>query len=277
MLYCKRIKGVMLSLDFRMGFETLVRIQCKQWDCPCCRQRNEARWRAHLLEVLNKRLPGKQWCFLTITANPKLHKWSPEITIRNLQEVWKKLYDRLLRRYGKESMEYVRVFEPHKSGKFHMHILLACGEMYDKAEFVIRSKKDEFKHPECLWLSATCAELGGGWRVHITRVHEHRTGRSNAGLVTGYILKYMGKNFGGFPFPKHQRRICTSRRIGSPATASKGQGVWIYKREISKDYVRLAQKPILDMTTGEILTERSFEDEFYYPPLEYYRGEAYLT
>jgi len=158
-----------------------------------------------------------------------------------------------------------------------MHILLACGAAYDKVPFAIRSKKDELNHPECKWLSATCARLGGGWRVHMSRVVDRATGFANAGLVTGYILKYMGKNFGGFSFPKHQRRVCTSRRIGSPDTASTGQGTWEFRREISLTTVIISPRPIVDMTTGEILNERSFEGEGYYPPIEYYRGEVVDT
>lgn len=275
MSYCKRIKGVLLSLDFRLGFITLVRVSCKQWGCPCCRHKNAKNWRAYLLDTFNKRFAFHKWCFLTITAHPKAHI-TPEMTIRNLSQGWKLLYDRLLRRYGKESMEYVRIFERHKSGKFHMHILLSCGEAYDKCAFIIRKKSDEFRHPECTFLRMACAGVGLGWRAHITRVRDIQSGSQSVGLVVGYLCKYMSKDMASFPFPKHKRRIQTSRRVGSPATNAKGTGVWEHKREIGITYLREAKKNIVDMTTGEILTERSFEGEAYYPPIEYYRGELYV-
>jgi len=271
MHYCKRIKGVLLSLDFRMGFITLVRISCKQWGCPCCAQRNARNWRAYLLDTFNKRFGHEKWCFLTITAHRKAHI-TPEMTILNLQQVWKKLYDRLLRKFGREQMEYVRVFEQHKSGRFHMHILLNCGESYDACKYVLKDKLSEFRHPLCKWLSKACAALGGGWRVHIKRVWDDKKRTSKTGLVVGYILKYMGKSMTSFKFPAHKRRVQTSRAIGSPQTNAKGQGTWEHKREIGQTYLREAKQKIVDMTTGEILNIRSFEGESYYPPLEYYTG-----
>lgn len=272
MSYCKRIKGVLLSLDFRLGFITLVRISCKQWGCPCCAQKNARNWRAYLLDTFNKRFGHEKWCFLTITAHKNAHKHSAEATILNLQQVWKRLYDRLLRRYGK-GLQYVRIFEKHKSGRFHMHILLNIGDRYDSHNRLIRSKLDEFRHPECRWLSRACAEVGGGWRVHIKRVWDDQKKSSNVGIVVGYILKYMGKDMANFKFPAHKRRIQTSRKIGSPATNAKGVGTWEHKREIGITYLKEAKKNIVDMTTGEILTEQSFEGEGYYPQYEYYTGK----
>jgi hypothetical protein len=271
MSYCKRIKGILLSHDLRIGLISLVRISCKQWGCPCCAQKNARNWRAYLLDTFNKKFGHEKWCFLTITANKGAHAHSSEMTIRNLQQVWKPLYDRLLRRYGK-GLQYVRVFEQHESGKFHMHILLNIGAQYDEKKFVIKTKDDEFNHPDCQWLSDTCASLGGGWRVHIRRVWDNKAKTENVGLVVGYILKYMGKKMANFKFPKHQRRIQTSRKIGSPQTNAKGTGTWEHMREIGISYLKQATKPIVDFTTGEILSERSFEGEAYYPQIEYYTG-----
>lgn len=274
MHYCKRIKGVLLSHDFRMGYVTLVRISCKQWGCPCCAQKNARNWRAYLLDAFNKRFGHEKWCFLTITANKGAHKHSPEMTIRNLQQVWKKLYDSMLRRYGK-GLEYVRVFEQHKKGTFHMHILINIGAQYDEKGFIIRKPKDEFNHPDCRWLKDTCKKLGGGEIAHIRRVWDDVAKTANVGLVVGYILKYMGKSMASFKFPKHQRRVQTSRKVGSPATNAKGVGTWEHKREIGISYLKEVKKRIVDMTTGEVLTERSFDGESYYPQLEYYTGLLY--
>lgn len=272
MSYCKRIKGILLSLDFRMGFITLVRVSCKMWNCPCCREKNARNWRAYLLDTFNKRLGHEAWCFFTITAHRNAHKHSAEMTIRNLQQVWKPLYDRLRRFYNKR-LEYVRIFERHKSGRFHMHILINVGLEYDEEQYVIKDVLSEFRHPHNRWLRVACSELGGGWRCHIRRVWDDQKRSSNVGLVVGYLLKYMGKDMASFAFPKHQRRIQTSRKIGSPKRNAKGVGTWEHKREIHQTYLVEAKKRIVDMTTGEVLTIRSFGGEAYYPPLEYYRGD----
>jgi hypothetical protein len=271
--YCRRIKGVVYSDDFKTGYRTLVRLSCKMWGCPYCGPKNAIAWRAYLLDRFNKTMRDEKWVFATITAHRKLHK-HPEATLKNLQGVWKRLYDRLKFRYGGSALQYVRVFERHKSGAFHMHLLLNIGVYYDSRSFIIKDPLDEYRHPDCKWLRVACAELGGGWRVHMRRVWERDTKTENVGLVVGYMVSYLKKQLVDLPMPKHQRRIQTSRKIGSPNTAKKGAGTWTHVREIPVSMLRAVDKPILDYSTGEILTEDSFEGESYYPPLRYYRGEG---
>jgi hypothetical protein len=271
--YCRRIKGVVYSDDYKQGYRTLVRLSCKMWGCPYCGPKNAIAWRAYLLDRFNKAMPDEKWVFATITAHKKAHV-TPRMSLLNLQQVWKRLYDRLRRRFNGSNLQYVRVFETHKSGRFHMHLLLNIGVYYDSRGFSIRTPLDEYRHPDCKWLRMACAELGGGWRVHMRRVWEEHTRRANVGLVVGYILKYMHKQMVEMDMPKHQRRIQTSRKIGSPATNAKGRGTWTHAREIPLSMLKMSPVPIVDMSTGEILREGSFEGESYYPPLRYYRGEG---
>jgi len=269
---CNRMKGVMLSEDFRQGFISLVRGRCKMWDCPDCGPIEALRWRAYLLDRMNKAYGHAKWCFLTITARPSSHV-SVIASIKNLQRGWKLLYDKLKRHYGR-AVEYIRVFEPHKSGRFHMHILMDIGEEYDAHNFVAENLRREFRHPECQWLRRACVAAKMGWRVHMRRVWDDVKKTANVGLVVGYIMKYVSKQMSDFEFPKHQRRIQTSRKIGSPNPKDTGlkTASWEHKREISEKYLERAQKPILDISTGEVLTKDSFEGEGYYPPLRFYRG-----
>jgi len=269
---CHRIKGVMFSDDYKMGYRTVVRLSCKMWACPYCGPRNAVNWRAYLLDRFNKTFGHEEWCFYTITAHKNAHV-TPRLSLLNLQQVWGKLYHRLKRRFKNVDLQYLRVFETHASGRFHMHILLNVGHAYDGHEFLIRSKLDEFRHPECKWLRVAVSQLGGGWRCHIRRVWDDSARTANVGLVVGYVLKYISKQMVDMDFPKHQRRIQTSRKIGSPATNASGRGTWIHAREIPLSMVKGAKKPVVDMSTGEVLTELSFEGEHYYPPLRYYRGE----
>lgn len=266
---CNRIKGIMLSEDFRPGYTTLIRIRCEQWSCSDCGPINAQRWRAYLLDRFNKVFRDEKWCFFTITAHKNAHRAGAIATLKNLQSAWKRLYDRLRRKFG-EGLEYVRVFEQHKTGRYHMHFLLNVGAAYDKHEFPIKDDLDEFRHPMCKWLRKTMAQLGAGWRVHVRRVWERKTKTANVGLVVGYMIKYMGKNMSIMEFPKHQRRIQTSRNVGSPDTNARGKGTWMHMRELPETALR-ATKKIVDMSTGEVLTRASFEGESYYPPLRYYR------
>lgn len=268
---CMNIKGLVYSDDFKQGYRTLVRLRCKMWGCPYCGPQNAIQWRAYLLDRFNKALRDEAWCFATITAHCKAHK-TQRASLLNLQQVWKRLYDRLKRRYNGKDLQYVRVFEQHASGRFHMHLLLNIGVYYDSRAFVIKEPLDEYRHPDCKWLRVACAQLGGGWRVHIRRVWEEHTKSANVGLVVGYIVKYMGKQMVHLDMPKHQRRIQTSRKIGSPNTNAKGSGTWTHVREIPLSMLRTVHLPILDYSTGEVLQQSSFEGEAYYPPLRYYRG-----
>jgi hypothetical protein len=268
---CQRIKGIVLSDDFALGETTLKRVTCKMWDCSYCGPINASRWRAYLLKKFNQSFGHEKWCFYTITAHKNAHK-SPETSIKNLQQVWKRLYDRMRRHYKGKRLDYVRIFEPHKSGRFHMHILINVGLEYDKHAFVIRSYLDEFRHPECKWLRRAVTSLGGGWRCHIRRVWDDVARTENVGLVVGYITKYMSKQMASFKFPKNQRRVQTSRAIGSPDTDAKGRGNWHHMRELSLETVLRSPKPIIDVTTGERVVPASFEGEHYYPPLRFYRG-----
>lgn len=271
---CMRIKGLMVSEDFKRGYRTIIRLRCKMWGCPYCGPQNAIQWRAYLLDRFNKHMRDEKWCFFTITAEGGAHREGARATLLQLQKAWKRLYDRLLRRYGK-GLQYVRVFETHKSGNFHMHFLLNVGEQYDAHEFLIVSEEDEFKHPECVWLSKVMVDLGAGWRVHIRRVWESQTKTANVGLVVGYLVKYLGKQLVDMDMPKHQRRIQTSRQIGSPKTNAKGQGVWVHMREIPRHMLHDGGAPLLDFSTGEVLQAASFEGEAYYPPLRYYKGEEW--
>lgn len=271
---CMRIKGVVISHDYAPSQITLVRLVCKQWSCPSCGPQNAVNWRAYLLKTFNDKYRDEQWCFFTITAERSLKTAIGQIT--NLQNVWKRLYDRLRRRYGKKNTLYVRMFEPGElKGRFHMHFLMNCGQAYDSHNFVISDLLSEMRHPECKWLRKACAALRGGWRVHIRRVWEAETKTTNVGLVVGYLIKYIGKNMASFEFPKYQRRIQCSREIGSPPRSKVSSGTWEMTREISRSWLSLTERPMLDLTAGQRVTLESFEGEFYYPPLRFYgaRGE----
>lgn len=268
---CDRIKGVMISRDFKPGFTTLVRIKCGMWSCRQCGPENATHWRAYLLNKFNKDMRDERWIFATITATGKAHRDGPIATLTQLQKAWKKLYDHLLRRYGK-GLQYVRVFEQHASGNYHMHFLLNAGTQYDAHGLWPKDLMEELRHPECKWLRKVMVKLKAGWRVHIRRVWETETKKENVGLVVGYIVKYLGKNMSIMLFPKHQRRIQTSRKIGSPNTSRSSSGTWEHKRELSEKEFNPREK-WLDLSTGELLTWDSFEGEAYYPPLRYYRGD----
>lgn len=160
----------------------LMRGTCKSWSCPVCGARNGKKWLARLLNHMNSVTNSGRWYFLTITAHEKMRGKSASLL--NIREGWKKLYNRMRRKYGVS--EYVKVWEYHKDKSFHLHIL-------------IRRKIGK------RWLKNNARQCGMGYQVDSSK-------SKNAGMVAGYIAKYLLKSFEqANEYPKGMRRIEASR------------------------------------------------------------------
>jgi len=160
----------------------LMRGACKQWSCPVCGARNGKKWLARILNHMNQNKGSGRWYFLTITAHRKMR--GKNASLINLREGWKKLYNRMRRKYGVS--KYVKVWEYHKDGTFHLHVL-------------IRRKIGK------RWLKKNSAECGMGYQCDSSP-------SKNPGQVAGYIAKYLVKSFeNAGQYPKGIRRIEASR------------------------------------------------------------------
>lgn len=157
----------------------LTRPSCKMWNCPACAARNARRWIARVINHIN-RVGGLDWNFLTITAHEKMRGAA---SIKSLRQGWKKLYNRIRERFGVH--DYVKVWERHADGSFHLHLLM-CAKIKKR------------------WLKDNARACGLGYQVDVRHV-------DNAGKVAGYISKYMVKSGLGEEFPKGLRRIEVSR------------------------------------------------------------------
>ena len=174
-------------VDQKTGLITFVRAACKMWSCPECALRNAKKWIARIIDGINKLDPDK-WFFGTVTA----HKWHrKEKSLINLRTNWHKLRKRLARvakQLGKE-LHYVRVWEHHKDGSYHMHFITNISV----------SQK---------WLKSAASECGMGYMAHME-------GLVNAGQAAGYVAKYMLKQSEAetlHTFPKGAHRIEVSSK-----------------------------------------------------------------
>lgn len=185
---------------------------------------------------------------MTLTAHPAAHKngW----TLANLRDAWKPVYDaiRYLRREQKP-IEYIRVFEKHKTGEFHIHVLWRLW------------LPTPFKHLD--WLSDTAAKRGLGWRVDWQQID---TGHE-ASQIARYITKYMSKDAQGMmEMPRGLRRIQTSQGIGAlkkPPSDEK----WWFEPVVRVGDV-LDHDKTIDVSTGEIIKLKYFDTYSYYPQHE---------
>lgn len=159
----------------------LLRGSCKLWSCPVCGARNGRQWLARLIKHMNE--SGKKtWYFITITAHEKMR--GKDASLKNLREGWKKLYNRIRRKYGRT--DYAKVWEFHEDGTFHLHILY--GKKIGKR-----------------WLKNNARSCGMGYMVDSSAA-------KNIGQVAGYAAKYLIKSFGlADYYPKSLRRIEVSR------------------------------------------------------------------
>jgi len=160
---------------------------CKMWNCEACAARNAKIWIACIINGCNKL--GGDWSFLTLTAHRKMRGVS---SVKSIREGWKKFYNRILARNGKtsENIHYVKVWEQHADGTFHLHILISV--CYGTR-----------------WAKDNAAQCGLGFQADWNAA-------LNAGTIAGYVAKYSLKNAniarGGIAWPKGLHRIQKSQQ-----------------------------------------------------------------
>lgn len=158
---------------------------CNMWSCETCGARNAKRWIARIIDGCNS-LDVESWYFATITAHRKWRGSNRSLT--NIRANWNMLRMRMMRLTNERGEEfyYARVWEAHKDGSFHMHLIT-------NAPVSTR------------WLKDNSAQCGLGYQAKFDEV-------VNAGQVAGYISKYMLKSMPYATwYPKGARRIEVSR------------------------------------------------------------------
>lgn len=164
----------------------LLHATCKLWSCETCALRNARVWIARIINGCN-RLDG-DWSLLTLTAH---RNWRQGKSVENLRQGWKKLVNRIAYRAKGDDIPlyYARVWEQHKDGSFHLHVLI-------NQNFGTR------------WAKNAASECGMGYQADWRKVE-------NAGQAAGYVAKYTLKNAsiarGAVEWPKGLRRIELSR------------------------------------------------------------------
>lgn len=175
----------------------LTRVRCKQWDCTFCAQLNRRQWQARMIQTVEAHITD-DWGFWTLTAHRKQRGWDK--SIGNLQSGWKRLYDRLRRKFKATPdapFMYARVYERHKDGSAHWH-MIANRLPDDYIEPV--NKNDRGSR----WLSDNAAQVGLGWKTHVVQ-----TQVKAAPYIVSYCTKYMTKAIANMP--AGTRRVQTSR------------------------------------------------------------------
>jgi len=163
---------------------TLFRPPCKRWSCPYCGPINAAEW-GYIAWSGTKQMQGEgvTMVFMTLTCHEKL---TPMQTFEIWPSAWKKLRQRIVRKYGKP--EYFMVSERHKSGKLHMHAIMS-------------------RNINKTWLKKNSRECGLGYMADV-RVVEEAIG------AAFYTAKYLTKF--DVVWPNGWRRVRLSKNWPRP-------------------------------------------------------------
>ena len=119
------IKGSILGLDENTGHVIVIPLCCKSWTCPACAERLLDQWTKRTIDAQPER-------FLTWTVDPKLHPDPHEARVA-IQKAWTSFVAHwrkgraakgLKHKIPTHTLEYISVWERHKSGHPHLHALI---------------------------------------------------------------------------------------------------------------------------------------------------------
>lgn len=153
------------SVKRHNGTAAMNAVRCKRWQCPVCAEVNRKR-------VIALGVAGKPTAFLTLTVSSNNYP-SPDDAAQDLKRGLVALRKRIARAHPGRKMSFLAVFEKHKSGWPHLHLLI-------RAPYL-----------DVRWLKAAWEEITGSFIVDIRKV-------DTPGKRAFYVAKYLGKDLSAF-------------------------------------------------------------------------------
>nr|CRY97924.1 hypothetical protein [uncultured prokaryote] len=239
---CPNFKKLIVGNDDENGRGVIVRGRCKQWKCEYCATRNAMVWMYRIRDTVEQ--SNQIWSFVTFTAPSK--KRTPRSSLSALQDGWEKFREALRHKRGKNKFKYLRVYEMHKDGSYHLHAIIE--HQFDDIKIANKGKSSEY--PYSRWIKDNAVKWGFGY---INSAGNFRGG-STYWNVGRYIAKYMTK--GDERIENGVRRFQASHGFAKP-DAVESSIQWqvfddynvrdLFEHLESYDYVK-------DLTTGEMVT-----------------------
>lgn len=244
----------------------IYRARCKRWSCQYCSVENRKIWRGRIMSEIESTPAIKIWYFWTITLLGKDHK-GIEHSVNVWRDKWSKLRKRITRNLGK--LRYVRVFEMHKDGTMHIHML--CDKSYDDVEVIPATKKQKKRH-ESETLRDHLDDLGLGYIHDIKPIlTENIEENGIARNVSKYIVKYMTKDAMSYA-REVLRNAGTKIRIVQTShkfyneTKKDSDVDWTDAPLFKTTYLGLPKnKTAKDIATNRTISIDDFHDYDYYP------------
>lgn len=249
------------------GNKLVFKARCKQWSCPYCAKVNQRIWRARIMGEVESTPDHSEWYFWTVTLAPGDHKGNMVSSALVWRNVWDKLMKRIRRNLGK--LRYVRVFEPHKSGILHVHML--TDKSYSDVERVVESDGRDNYTSETFRLHLLDLKLGVRHDIRpiITSNFEENGLSRN---VSAYVTKYLTKDIQSLA-----RQILRDNglsRIRIIQTSSKWFNQAKKEAQLSWDNRALTLTELLygehgtkaiDISKDRVITSDDFYDYDHYP------------
>jgi len=234
----------------------MTRLRCKSWQCDHCAKINRDMWRSHLKKRISKL--GGDWWFITLTAHENIR--TPAGSLDNIRKNLDRLFKRVKRVWGK--IEYVRVYEKHIKGAFHVHIIMS-GLSARVRRFYARNRQVHYKPVDTetgkgtwgvqTWFKRNCREIGLGYMVQAVWLE-------STTKTVNYICKYLTKACQDF-YERYLRRIQTSQGIGSPF--ERGSGDWNVVTSIWRGM--LGDCELTDLNLKMTIPKSYWHDNIVYP------------
>lgn len=191
--YCPNY-GVVISAITDDNVRVVLRTRCKTWDCEYCAKKNAKEWRWRIMSTIEQRDGCEKWYLWTLTLSPLTHKNGDTVSsLQKWRKYWNKLMNKLRYRLGR--FMYIRVFETHKSGILHVH-MLANATFDDVVQIVEKNvdQSDNVRHHSAM-LESIMLSYGLG-KIHDIKPIETEIYENNghARNVSAYVTKYLTKD-----------------------------------------------------------------------------------
>ena len=254
--YCKNVS--MLAIGQGEEDTVLTRVRCKQWSCQYCAYINRVQWNMRIMRAMQQnRATWGNFAFVTITAHEKMR--TPKKSYKTLQNALSKLLKRMRRKNAYSDMPYVRVFEPHKSGALHAHLII-----HWTTDLNATDKQNT------RWLKDNARSCGAGYQAdYRTITPGYDPGRQNGRRVqevlqvAAYVVKYMTKDLQQTveeeAYPR-MRRIQASQHFPPKLATDVEDRDWRVESRYTYDQFVEDTKPVKDNQTGMKITAVHFID-----------------
>lgn len=248
------------------GNYKIYKPRCKRWSCKYCAIENRKIWRGRIMSEIESTPAIKTWYFWTLTLVGKDHNGLLH-SLDVWREAWHKLRKRIVRALGK--LRYVRIFEMHKDGTLHIHML--ADKTYDDIETIPARGKAKKRH-ESPKLRQQLIKLGLGYIHDIKPITTENIEENGiARNISAYAVKYMTKDSMSFARLTIKESGSTLRLISTShkfynKNDKDTDDIWLKNPLFKTSYLAMPpKKTAKDISTDRKVTIDDFHGYDHYP------------